>query len=373
MDFDLSKPQKLLQDSVREFLSRECPAKRVRELMESATAFDQELWAGLADQGWTGLTIPEKWEGLGLSAVDLAAVSEMMGQACLPGPFVSNVWGSALLSASGNEVHASRYLEKIVDGDLRATVAYLDEKADWEPASIASSAEPSADGYVLNDVKLFVGDAETADVILWVGCIGTEIAIFTLDRDTPGITVTAMPAVDLTRKIHKVELSGVNVTADRLLVRGAPADAALRSATREATVAVCAEMVGAMQWMLNTTVEYVKTREQFGKVVGSYQAVAHRCADMFFYLESARSAAYTAAWAVSVDDPNADRTTSVAKAYCSDAIREVGNNAIQAHGGIGFTWEYDLQLYYKRGKSDELLFGDATYHRERIARMVIDA
>ena len=373
MDFDLSKPQKLLQNSVREFLSRDCEAQRVRELMETPTAFDEALWAGVADQGWTGLTIPEQWDGLGLGAVELAAVAEAMGQFCLPGPFISNLWGSSLISAAGNDAQAEKYLSRIVDGDLLATVAYLEESAGWSPGGIALTAEPADGGFSLSGAKFFVGDAETAGVILWVCRIGAELAIFSLEPDTPGLTISAMPAIDQTRKLYKVELAGATVSADRLLARGETAASALGKATREATVAVCAELVGAMQWLLSTTVEYAKTREQFGKPVGAFQAVSHRCADMFLCLENARAAAYYAAWAVSVDNPEADRFVSIAKAYCSDAARDAANNGIQAHGGIGFTWEYDLQLYYKRAKSSEILFGDATYHRERIASMIIDS
>ena len=372
MDFDLSKPQKLLQNSVREFLNRECPAKRVRELMETPTALDEELWEGIADQGWTGLTIPEKWDGLGLGTVELAAVAEVMGQYCLPGPFISNLWGAGVISAAGNDSQAEQYLGPIVDGDLRATVALLEESADWDPGGVALRAEAANGGFLLDGAKMFVSDAETAGVILWVGRIGDELAIFSLDRETEGMMISPMPAIDQTRKLYKVELAGVSVGEDRLLARGDAAASALRAATREATVAVCAELAGNMQWVMSTTVEYAKTREQYGKPIGAFQVVQHRCADMLLYLESARSAAYYAAWAVSVDDPEADRVVSVAKAYCSDAAREVGNSGVQVHGGIGFTWEYDLQLYYRRAKSSEILFGDATYHRERIARMIID-
>ena len=372
MDFDLSKPQKLLQDSVHEFLSRECPSKRVRELMESPTAFDTNLWQAMADQGWTGLTIPESSDGTGLSAVELAAVAEVMGEFCLPGPFISNLWGAAVIRASNNDELASRYLGPIAAGNLRATVALLEETADWDSDRISLPAEPVAAGFRLQGTKLFVSDAETAAVILWPCRIGKELAVFALDKSGGGLTVTPMPAIDPARKLYQVSLKAAEVPKQSLLVRGDAARDALRLATLEATSAVCAELVGVMNWLLRNTVEYAKTRQQFGRPIGAYQAVQHRCADMFLQRESARCVAYTAAWAVSVQDPEAERLVSVAKAYCSDAAREMGNAAIQVHGGIGFTWEHDLQLYYKRAKSSEVLFGDATYHRERIARIVID-
>jgi alkylation response protein AidB-like acyl-CoA dehydrogenase len=372
MDFDLSKPQKLLQSSVREFLSRECPSKRVRQLMESSTAFDQNLWQGLADQGWTGLTIPEAWDGLGLSAVELAVVTEVMGDFCLPGPFLSNLWGATVIRAANNEELARRYLGPIAAGSMRATVALLEDTADWNPERVSLSADPAPGGFRLQGEKLFVSDAETADIILWPCRIGEELAIFSLDQKVGGLTVTPMPAIDPTRKLYRVSLQATEVPQQSLLARGEAALSALRLATLEATSAVCAELVGVMSWLLRNTVEYAKARHQFGRPVGAFQAVQHRCADMFLQLESARSAAYYASWAVSVQDAEAERLVSVAKAYCSDVAREVGNSAIQVHGGIGFTWEHDLQLYYKRAKSSEVLFGDATYHRERIARIVID-
>jgi len=370
MDFELSKPQKMLQDSVNEFLSRHCPLERVRELMETPTAHDPELWEGLTDQGWTSLTLPEDYEGLELGAVELAAVTEAMGAFCMPGPFISNLWAAELLAAAGNDVLAGEILPGVADGETLVTVALLEESGSWDPDDVELTIGGTAEEPIVSGTKLFVSDAETADVLLVVGRIDGELAVVTVPRDSDGLTVEAMSAIDATRKLSKLVFE--NVAGGRLVVRGEQAAKALSKSTRLATVAVCAELVGGMQWVLDTTLEYAKTREQFGRVVGSFQAVQHHCADMLYHLESARSAAYYSAWAVSVDDPGADGAVSVAKAYCSDAAREVGNLGIQVHGGIGFTWEHDLHLLYKRSKSNEILFGDATYHRDRIADMVID-
>jgi alkylation response protein AidB-like acyl-CoA dehydrogenase len=368
MDFELSKPQKMLQGSVKEFLSRHCPLERVRELMETPTAFDAELWEGLTDQGWTSLTIPEENEGLGLGAVELAAVTEAMGGFCLPGPFVSNLWAAELLAAAGNDQLAGEMLPGVADGETRLTVALLEESGSWNPADVRLEIGTGAGGLTASGSKLFVSDAESADHMLVVGRVDGDLAVICVARDSDGVSIEAMPAIDATRKLYRVVLDRAN---GRLVARGEKAETALHRATRLATVAVCSELVGGMQWVLDTAVEYAKTREQFGRVIGAFQAVQHHCADMLYNLESARSAAYYAAWAVSVDDPGADRAVSVAKAYCSDAAREVGNLGIQVHGGIGFTWEHDLQLFYKRAKSNEILFGDATFHRNRIAAMVI--
>jgi len=370
MDFRLSKPQKMLQDSVKEFLSRHCPLERVRELMETASAYDPELWEGLTDQGWTSLTLPEEHDGLELGAVELAAVTEAMGAFCMPGPFVSNLWAAELLAAAGNDDLAGEILPGVADGETLVTVALLEESGSWDPDDVELAIGGTEDDPSVSGTKLFVSDAETADLLLVVGRLDGDLAVVSVPRDSAGLTVEAMPAMDATRKLSKVVFDDVSGAA--LVTRGEQAAKALHRATRLATVAVCAELVGGMQWVLDTTVEYAKTREQFGRVIGSFQAVQHHCADMLYHLESARSAAYYAGWAVSVDDPGADQAVSVAKAYCSDAAREVGNLGIQVHGGIGFTWEHDLHLFYKRAKANEILFGDASFHRDRIAAMVID-
>jgi alkylation response protein AidB-like acyl-CoA dehydrogenase len=369
MDFDLSKPQKMLQESVREYLSRHCSIKRVRDLTDTPTAVDDELWAGLTDQGWTALTIPEEFDGLGLGAVDLVAVTEAMGRSCVPGPFLSNLWGSMLLAKGDSEL-AGEVLPGVAGGEARVTVAMLEESADWDPASSAVPIEEGDGSFRITGGKLFVPDADGADVILVVGRLGGGLAVVAVDRRSDGVTVARMPAVDDGRPLYRVDFT--DVTGGRLVARGEQAERAIHDSIRLATVAVCGELVGGMEWVLETAVEYARSREQFGRPIGAFQAVQHKCADILYFLESARSAAHAAAWAVSVEDADADAAVSVAKAFCSDAAREAGNLGIQVHGGIGFTWEHDLHLYYRRAKSDEILFGDAAFHRSRIAAKVID-
>jgi alkylation response protein AidB-like acyl-CoA dehydrogenase len=372
MDFDLSKPQKLLQQSARDFFARECKPERVRALMATDTAFDDGLWSALADQGWTGLVIPEEYGGLGLSLVDLIAVSEEMGRACLPGPFLSTLWAAAVIDRAGSEGQRKQYLEPIAAGELKATVALLEEDADWNPAAVQVRAEKEGKDYRLRGRKEFVTDAEVADIIICVACGADGVTLLPVGRGAKGLKVTATPGIDATRKLYSVEFDDVVVPEADALAFNARTQEAIESATDVAIVALCAEMLGGMQWTLENTVEYAKTRQQFGKSIGVYQAVQHQCADMFNYAEGARSAVYYAAWAVSENDASAKLAVSVAKAHCSDAVREVGNRGVQLHGGIGFTWEHNMQLYYKRAKSSEIMFGDATYHREVIARKVID-
>lgn len=336
MDFDLSKPQKLLKQSARDFLARECKPERVRAIMATETADDAALWSAMADQGWPGLIIPETYGGLGLGVVELAAVAEEMGRACMPGPLLSTIFASAVVMRAGTEEQKRRWLEPIAAGEMRATVALGNE---------------------------FVFDAAVADVILTVTAAGVEAL------DKSALTITRRPSMDETRKVYSISRGGERSARP---VHPDPSLEGREDLTAVATVALCAEMVGGMQWILDASVEYAKTRQQFGRVIGSFQAVQHQCADMLLLTESSRSATYYAAWALANDDPAGPLAVSMAKAYCSDASREIGNKGIQVHGGIGFTWEHDLQLYYKRSKASETLFGDATFHRERIASLVID-
>ncbi len=372
MDFDLSKPQQLLQQSAREFFTRECPAEKVRALMETDTAFDAKLWEGLADQGWTGLLVPEEFGGLGLSTVELAVVAEEMGRACLPSPFISTVWASALIARTGSAGQKAQYLEAISAGTMKATVALLEASADWNPEAVRLNAELSGGHYRLNGRKEYVTDAAVADVILVIARCGDDLVILPVSRQAEGVTVTLTPSIDASRKLYRVDFANVTINEGDALETGYRVKEALEQATGVATVALCAEMNGGMQWTLDTTVEYAKTRLQFDKPIGIYQAVQHRCAEMVLFTESARSSVYYAAWALSENDPAAKLAVSMAKAYCSDAARETGNRGIQMHGGIGFTWEHNLHLYYKRAKSSEIMFGDATYHRELIAKEVVD-
>lgn len=371
MDFDLSKPQKLLKESARALLVRECGPGRVRELMETETAHDEGLWQALADQGWTGLAVPEAQGGLGLGLVEMAAVAEEMGRACLPGAFLSTLFAAALVERAGSAEQRAKYLEPIAAGELKATVALLEEGASWDVDAVKLGATREGGRFSLNGRKLFVPDAGIADLLICVARDGDSPVLLPFERGAEGLSVKPMPSMDATRKLYEVAFEGVSVAEGDALGADGDARGALGGALEVATAVLCAEMVGGMQWVLDTTVEYAKTRQQFGRAIGSFQAVQHMCADMLLMTESARSAAYYAAWALTENDPAARAAVSVAKAYCSDAYREVANLGVQVHGGIGFTWEHDLQLYYKRSKSSETLFGDASYHRERIARLVI--
>ena len=364
MQFGLTETQQVLKNSAREFFSAECPIGEVRRLMETDTAYDAALWQKMAQQGWTGILFAEEYGGLGLGLVETAVALEEMGRALLPGPYFSTVlMAGAAIDAAGNAEQKRKHLSRISMGEARATLALPEGDVRFAPA---------AGGFSLDGRTLFVPDAAAADFVVCAARRGDDLGLFIVPRDAQGLTIRLMPALDETRKLYELVLAGVHVAADDCLAAGNAAQAALDRAIAIATAGLAAEMVGGMQRVMEIAVEYAKARKQFGKPIGQFQAVQHLCADMLLLTESSRSAAYYAAWALQENSADAATAVSIAKAYASDAYREVGNRAIQVHGGMGFTWENNVHLYYKRAKASELMFGDAAYHRERIARLAID-
>jgi alkylation response protein AidB-like acyl-CoA dehydrogenase len=358
MEFGLNESQEILRASARHFFAGECPISEVRRLMATETAYDASLWQKLADQGYTGIIFPEEYGGAGLGKVELILLMEEAGRALLPGPFFSTVAlaGSAI-DAVANAEQKKNYLAPICRGEARSTVAILEAAASWELEDIQMTAVNGK----LSGEKLFVPDAAVADWMLVLARNG----VFLVDTKSAGVAISPMFSLDLTRKLYAVRFN--NAPAETL------GDlAGSKTAMDIATAALVAEMVGGMQSALDRTVEYAKTRKQFGKTIGSFQAVQHQCADMYLETESSRSAAYYAAWALEENVPDARAAVSIAKIYASDAGRTVGNRGIQIHGGMGFIWENDLHLYYRRAKASETAFGDATFHRERLARLSID-
>jgi alkylation response protein AidB-like acyl-CoA dehydrogenase len=359
MQFGLSESQEFLKDSARKFFAGECPSAEMRRLMETETGYDAALWSKLTDQGYTGIIYSEEYDGVGLGKVELMLLMEEAGRALLPGPFFSTVvLAGAVLDAVGSAAHKKKYLASICRGEARATVAILESSASWDLRDVQLT---SVNGKLTGE-KLFVSDAGVADFILVVARNG----VFIVDAKAKGLKISPMLGMDLTRKLYVVEFKD---TPAELL--GPTTN--LPRALDIASAALAAELVGGMQRTLDLTVEYAKTRKQFGKLIGMFQAVQHQCADMYLETESSRSAVYYAGWALEENAPDGSTAVSIAKMYASDAARTVGNRGIQIHGGMGFTWENDLHLYYRRAKASENAFGDATFHRERIASLVIDA
>ncbi len=358
MEFGLNESQQLLKDNARKFFAGECPPAEVRRLMEAESAYDPKLWMKLAEQGYTGIMFPDRYGGVGLGIIELVVLMEEAGRALLPGPLFSTVaLGGAMIDAVASENTKKRYLPRICSGETRCTLAMLEAEASWDLEHMRMG---SANGRLTGD-KVFVPDAAVADFIVAVARDG----VFVADAKAAGVRIAPMKALDLTRKVYSVRFT------DAPVERIGEWKHAGRALDVAAT-ALSAELVGGMQRTLDLTVEYAKTRKQFGKPIGTFQAVQHHCADMYLEVESARSAVHYAAWALQENTPDAAVAVSIAKMYASDASRTVINRGIQVHGGMGFIWENDLHLYYRRAKASETALGDATYHRERIARLVID-
>ena len=358
MQFGLNENQTILRDSAREFFAGECTPATVRRLIETETAHDAALWSQLAAQGYTGIIFDEAYGGIGLGIVELVLLMEEAGRVLLPGPLFSTVaLAGAVIDACGSAEQKRRLLTPICRGEACATLAMLESGASWDPASVRMSGSSGR----LSGDKLFVTDAAAAQFIVVVASDG----VYVVDARSGGVRITRMAGMDSTRPISAI-------TFDKAPAEPLAAAAGLSRGLQIATTALVAEMVGGMQRTLDITVEYAKTRKQFGKPIGAFQAVQHQCADMYLETESARSAAYYAAWALHEHAPDAAASAAIAKLYASDVARQVGNRGIQVHGGMGFTWESDLHLYYRRAKASETMLGDATFHRERLARQVID-
>jgi alkylation response protein AidB-like acyl-CoA dehydrogenase len=376
MNFGFNEEQELLRNTARKFFENECSSDTVRRLMETPEGISPELWKKLAEQGWLGLIFPEQYDGMGLGLVDLVVLMEEMGRAVAPGPYFSTVLlgGLAILEA-GSDSQKKEWLPRIAAGDRRVALAWMEPSAQLGPAGITLTATKRGDKYTLSGAKLFVHDAHTADALVVAARTGTGagtdgVSLFLLPKGTKGLEVTLLPTMDQTRKLCEVGCTDVVVGADALLGTAGAGWAPLARVLDRATVALCAEMCGGAQKVLDMTVEYAKIRQAFGRPIGSYQGVKHRAADMLVDVENSKSITYYAAWALDEGSPEAPLAVSMAKAYVSDAYRRVASAGIQLHGGIGFTWEHDLHLYFKRAKGSEFTFGDATYHRERVAQLV---
>ena len=373
MEFELNETQRLFQSSARELFAQECPPQLVREMIEKNEPYSEAVWNKLVEQGWTGLIFSEEDGGLGLGMVEMAVAFEEMGRALVPGAFLSTVaLAGSLIEKACSPVYRATRLQAICEGRSKATVALLEESASWNPDAVTMTATPVEGGYKLSGIKLFVSDASVADCIITAVRAGSGLALAFVDRKAPGMSIKPMPGIDVTRPLAAISFHDVIVDIEDVMTDSAKARGAIDHALNVATLALSAEMVGGMQLLLEASVEYAKTRKQFGKPIGQFQAVQHHCANMLLLTESARSAIYYAAWMMGNDPEHAPLAVSMAKAYVSDGYREVGNLAVQVHGGIGFTWDENVHFYYKRAKASELMFGDATYHRERIASLVID-
>jgi len=377
MDFGFSEEQEMLRATARKFMENECTSAFVRARMDEPAGVTDEFWAKVAEQGWLGLVYPEEYGGSGLGFVDLTVLMEEMGRAVMPGPFFSTVLlGGLTILEAGSPAQKKEWLAKIAAGRAKATLAWTEPNARWDAAGVTTTAREDKGGFVLSGTKLFVPDAHLADALVVVARTAETktpeggVSLFLVPKGSRGLDVKLLPTMDQTRKLCEVGLKDVTVPAAALVGAKGGAWPALARVVERATVALCAEMCGGAQKILEMTTEYAKIRVAFGKPIGTYQGVKHKAADMLVDVENAKSLTYYAAWAMDENAPEAPLAASMAKAYASDAYRKVAGTGIQLHGGIGFTWEHDLHLYFKRAKSSEFTFGDATYHRERVAQLI---
>jgi len=377
LEFAFTEEQQMIRETAESFLRDNSTSEAIRKAMASEQGFDPQLWQAICnDLCFQSITIPEEHGGMGLGYVELVAVLEQMGRFLLCSPFFSTVClASNALYIAGNTSQQAEYFGKIINGETGTLL--LNDNGKQTADSINVNYKKNNENYILNGKYRYVIDGHTANFFVAAASGENGIALFVLPADSKGITRTWLPTVDQTRKQAEVTFNNVTLTTSELLKHDAESE--LQKILQLATIAVAAEQMGGAQQILDMTVAYTKTRVQFNRPIASFQAVKHQAADMMLKAEVARSAVYYAACVaddalkcgpLSTELPEA---ASIAKAYCSAAFFQNAGDAIQLHGGVGFTWEYDVHLYFKRAKSSEIFLGNAAYHREQIAQILLDA
>jgi alkylation response protein AidB-like acyl-CoA dehydrogenase len=366
MKFAESPEQGELRDSVRRFLAEKSPSAAVREQMESHEGYDRAVWQQASAQlGLTGIGIPEAYGGAGFGFVEQCIVLEEMGRTLYCGPYLASaVLAPVALLAAGDEQARQRYLPGIASGETIATLALADDSGEWDGGASGLTGRRSAEGWRLSGHQNFVLDGHQAGLILVTAQTTEEILLFAVDGHATGLAATVLPTLDQTRRLARLEFD--DVAAEPL----GPAGSAVGKALDVAALALAAEQLGGAQAALDMAVEYAKVRQQFNRPIGSFQAIKHRCADLLLEVESTRSAVTYGAWCVAEDSEEVPIVAPLAKAYASETFFHAAADNIQIHGGIGFTWEHDAHLYFKRAKANEVLFGDPAHHRERLASRI---
>ncbi len=374
MDLGLSEEQEMLKNFARDFLEKECPEKLVREMEEDERGYTDALWQGMAQQGWQGLMIPEEQGGNGMSFLDLCVLLEEFGRALVPGPFLSTtVLGTIPVLLAGSKKQKKEILPKVARGETIMTLAFTEPSARFDAEGVDLEAKKDGNDYILNGTKLFIPDAHVADTMVVVARTSGKgekgISLFLVEGKSAGISTTVLKTIAADKQCE-VKFDDVRVPTSAMLGRRGQGWEIMRQAARYNTVAYCAYLVGLAQRDFEISVDYAKERIQFGRPIGSFQAIQHKAADMVTDVDGSRFIMYRAAWAVTENEPDQDLQVSMAKAWCSDATRRVVAHGQQIHGGIGFTKEYVIQLYFRRQKRAELMWGDADYHREKVAELL---
>jgi alkylation response protein AidB-like acyl-CoA dehydrogenase len=370
VDFAFSADQQLLRNAARSYLDEHCKPATVRALWDDPRGVSDLMWKEMAQLGWLGLALPEAHGGSDLGMVETAILLEELGRAAAPAPYLPTVLAAQAIARAGTGAQKDRWLPGIASGGVRATVALLDADLDWDPAATGTRAEPHGGGHVLTGIKQFASWAHVAQVLLIPAQAPEGLTLFLVDPAARGLAMTPVSAMEPSAHWVTLALDHVPVGSDGAL--GTPGDAGpvLRDILRRGAIGAAAEMLGAARRCLEMSVSYAKVREQFGQPIGSFQAIRHTCAEMLLAVENSHAATYYAAWALDAGAEDRDMAASVAKAYVGEAARKVCGDAIQVHGGIGFTWEFDLHLYFKRAQALEPMYGDGDYHRDRLARHV---
>jgi alkylation response protein AidB-like acyl-CoA dehydrogenase len=369
----LSEDQELLAKTALDFAREHSPVSRVRALRDGndPTGFSRALWKQMAELGWVGILIPESHGGAGMGLADLAVVLEALGRTLAPEPFLSTVLlGAQAIALGGSEAQRQAWLPRVAAGDALLTVAWQEARSRYDLRCIAATAEAEGDGWRLAGEKIQVPDVHVADALIVSARTGggAELGLFLVPAGAPGLSITRQARIDA-RNAGLVRLDGVRVGRDARLGGTEDGAALLERVVDRATAGLCAEMLGAMSQVFDDTLQYLKTRVQFGVPIGSFQALKHRAAKLFMEIELARSAVMAAVRAADEGDADLPSLVSLAKARCSDAFVLAANEGVQMHGGVGMTDEYDLGFYMKRARVAEMTFGDAAWHRARWARL----
>lgn len=376
MDFSLSEEQEMLKRSARDFLQRECPRTLVRQMAEDEKGFSPQLWRNMANLGWQALAYPSEYGGAGGSFLDLVMLLEEMGSSLTPGPFLATVvWAGLYILEAGSKEQKKMFLPKIASGDTVLTLAVSEPGARYETDIIKTEATSHQDSFIINGTKLFVPYAHVADYLLCVtrtdDRLDNGVTTFIINANSPGISCTPLKTLGRDKQ-YEVLFENTTVSRHDILgkLNGAWAD--IRSVLQKATVALCAEMNGGTQQILDMTVNYAKERTQFGRPVGSFQVIQHRCADMLVALDTARLLTYDAAWKISQGLPCA-MEVSMAKAQASESYRQATWTGMQIHGGVAYIEDHALPVHYRWAKAAEVTLGDADIHREIITRKLLDS
>jgi alkylation response protein AidB-like acyl-CoA dehydrogenase len=377
MHFTFTAEQQQLRATARAFLAKACDSTAVRAAMESALGYDEKLWAQIAGElGWTAVVIPERCGGLGLSWVELAALQEVIGETLAPSPFFASVCLAAnAILAAGDAAQQEQLLAGIAEGRTRGALALSEASGRWDAAGIAATCERAGGDYVLRGEKRYVVDGASADVLVVAArAPGSQdargISLFVLPASTPALAREAVPTLDSTRRLATLRLDAVRIPASARLGAEGSAWPRLELTLQRAAVALAAEQLGGAQRALDLAVAYAKERFQFGRPIGSFQALKHELADVMVRVEAARSAVYYAACVAAAESEALPAAASMAKAAATEAFSFATATALQVFGGVGFTWEYDVHLYFKRARSSATLLGDVSWHRELVARAI---